>query len=79
MFIVFAYTDKSKGAKGISAFLVEKEHGVAIGKTEDKMGLKLSITSEVIFDDVRIPASNLIGEEGRGFIYSMKALEKGGH
>ena len=77
LFIVFAYTDKSKGTKGISAFLVEKERGVKIGKTEDKMGLKLSITSEVIFEDVRIPASHLIGEEGRGFAYAMKALEKG--
>lgn len=77
MYIVFAYTDKSKGTKGISAFLVEKKHGVQVGKTEDKMGLKLSITSELIFDNVRIPASNLIGEEGKGFIYAMKALEKG--
>lgn len=77
MYIVFAYTDKSKGTKGISAFLVEKKHGVKVGKTEDKMGLKLSITSELIFDNVRIPASNRIGEEGRGFIYAMKALEKG--
>lgn len=76
MFIVFAYTDKSKGPKGISAFLVEKKHGVKIGKTEDKMGLKLSITSEVIFDDVHIPSSNLIGQEGKGFIYAMGALEK---
>lgn len=77
LYIVFAYTDKSKGTKGISAFLVEKKHGVKVGKTEDKMGLKLSITSELIFDNVHIPASNLIGEEGRGFIYAMKALEKG--
>lgn len=77
MFIIFAYTDKSRGTKGISAFLVEKKHGVKVGKTEDKMGLKLSITSELILEDVRIPASNLIGEEGRGFVYAMKALEKG--
>lgn len=77
MFLVFAYTDKSKGTRGISAFLVEKKHGVKIGKTEDKMGLKLSVTSEVIFDQVRIPASNLIGEEGKGFSYAMRALERG--
>lgn len=76
LFLVFAYTDKSKGAKGISMFLVEKERGVKIGKTEDKMGLKLSVTSEVIFDDVHIPADHLIGTEGRGFIYAMIALEK---
>lgn len=77
MFIVFAYTDKSKGTKGISAFLVEKERGVKIGKTEDKMGLKLSITSEVLFDNVHIPQDHLIGEEGKGFTYAMRALEKG--
>lgn len=76
LFIIFAYTDKSKGAKGISAFLVEKDRGVQIGKTEDKMGLKLSVTSEVILEDVRIPADHLIGQEGRGFGYAMHALEK---
>lgn len=76
MFVIFAYTDKTKGAKGISAFLVDKDMGVQIGKTEDKMGLKLSITSEVILDNVHVPASRLIGEEGRGFIYCMHALEK---
>lgn len=77
MFLVFAYTDKGSGTRGISAFLAEKKHGVRIGKTEDKMGLKLSVTSEVIFDNVRIPASHLIGEEGHGFSYAMKALERG--
>lgn len=76
LFIIFAYTDKSKGAKGISAFLVEKECGVRVGKTEDKMGLKLSITSEIVLEDVRVPADHLIGQEGRGFIYAMHALEK---
>lgn len=76
LFLVFAYTDKSKGAKGISAFLVEKDRGVQIGKTENKMGLKLSITSEVILQDVRIPADHLIGQEGKGFGYAMRALEK---
>ena len=76
LFIVFAYTDKSKGPKGISAFLVEKEQGVQVGKTEDKMGLKLSVTSEIILEDVHIPADRLIGREGRGFLYAMRALEK---
>ena len=76
LFIVFAYTDKSKGPKGISAFLVEKEQGVQVGKTEDKMGLKLSVTSEIILEDVHIPAARLIGREGRGFLYAMRALEK---
>lgn len=76
LFLIFAYTDKGKGTKGISAFLVEKDRGVQIGKTEDKMGLKLSITSEVILQDVRIPADHLIGQEGKGFGYAMRALEK---
>ena len=76
LFIVFAYTDKSKGPKVISAFLVEKEQGVQVGKTEDKMGLKLSVTSEIILEDVHIPADRLIGREGRGFLYAMRALEK---
>lgn len=61
--------------KGITLFLVEKERGVQVGKIEDKMGLKTSVTSEVIFDDVRIPADHLIGEEGRGFNYAMKDMD----
>lgn len=76
LFIVAALTDKNKGTKGISLFLVESKHVVKIGKKEDKLGLRLSETSEVIFDDVHVPATNLIGKEGKGFIYSMKALEK---
>ena len=60
-FIVSAYVDKSKGAGGIAQFFVEKSRGVKIGKIEEKMGLHLSITSEVIFDEVRVPMDHMIG------------------
>lgn len=75
---VLAVTDKSKGVKGMSLFMVEpkKTPGVSIGKHEDKMGLRLSATADVIFEDARIPAENLIGEEGQGFLGIMKTLDK---
>lgn len=76
IFLVVAKTDKNAGAKGISLFLVEKKHGVQIGKEEKKMGIRLASTAEVVFDDVRIPAENLIGEEGKGFKYIMQYLER---
>lgn len=74
-FIVAATVDKNLKHKGITLFLVEKERGVKIGKHEDKMGLRLSPTNEVIFDDVRIPADHIIGEEGKGFSIIMKNME----
>ena len=58
---VSAYIDKSKGAAGIAQFFVEKERGFKVGKTENKMGLKLSVTSELIFEDVRVPGTHLVG------------------
>ncbi|WP_315524493.1 acyl-CoA dehydrogenase family protein [Pseudoramibacter alactolyticus] len=77
MFTVFAVTDKEKGAHGISCFLVEKEReGVGIGKEENKMGLRLSNTTSLSFDDVRVPAKNLIGEEGQGFMIAMQSLDR---
>ena len=75
IFIVCAKTDKTKGAKGISLFLVERKNGVKVGKEENKMGIRLSSTSEVILEDVRVPASAMIGEEGKGFKYIMGYLE----
>ena len=69
-FVVSAYVDKSKGSAGIAQFFVEKDRGVKIGKVEDKMGLKLSITSEVIFDEVRVPMDHLCGS-----IYYLKPDE----
>lgn len=75
VFVVFASTDKSKGVKGISAFIVEKSRaGIAVGKHEDKMGLRLSNTVEVAFIDVRVPADHLLGEEGMGFKIAMNTL-----
>lgn len=74
VFQVLAYTDKEKGTRGMSLFLVEKERGVKIGKKEDKMGIRLSETSDVIFEDVKIPASNLIGKEGEGYKYILSLL-----
>ena len=75
VYLVIASTDLSKGTKGLSCFYVESDRpGVSSGKHEDKMGIRLSNTSEVIFEDCRIPKDHLIGEEGKGFIYAMKTL-----
>lgn len=76
IFIVGATKDRSLKTKGISFFLVEKKDGVKIGKEEDKMGLRLSVTSDVILDDVHIPEENLIGEEGKGFYYAMGLMDR---
>lgn len=78
LFVVYAATDKSKGAKGISAFMVERNTpGLSVGKDEDKMSSRLSATSDVIFDNVVVPKENLIGREGMGFIAAMKTLDAG--
>ncbi len=75
-YTVFAKSDPEAGHRGISAFLVEADReGFSIGKLEHKMGVRGSPTGEVLLDDVRIPATNLIGEEGRGFAYAMGALD----
>ncbi|MEL7597294.1 MAG: acyl-CoA dehydrogenase family protein, partial [Clostridiaceae bacterium] len=77
-FIVFAMTDRSKGVKGISAFIVEKGFkGFSIGKVEDKLGINASSTTELIFQDCEVPAENLIGKEGKGFGIAMKTLDGG--
>ena len=77
-FIIFAMTDKSKGTKGISAFIVEKGfQGFSIGKKEDKLGIRASSTTELIFENCIVSKENLIGKEGKGFGIAMKTLDGG--
>ncbi len=74
-FVVYAYTDASLGARGISAFVVEKDFpGLSYGKNENKMGMRGSINSELFFEDMEVPAENLVGEEGGGFVNLMRTL-----
>ncbi len=75
LFIVVAKTDTGKGAHGISLFLVEADRpGFARGRNLEKAGMSAQDTSELFFDDVRVPATNLLGEEGQGFRYLMTEL-----
>ena len=74
-FVLFAYTDSSKKSKGISAFVVEKTFpGLVYGKNENKMGMRGSVNSELFFEDLEVPAENLIGQEGQGFGILMETL-----
>jgi butyryl-CoA dehydrogenase len=76
IYVVIAMTDKSKGARGASAFIVEKGMpGFSFGKKEDKLGIRASVTRELIFNDCRIPKENLLAKEGFGFIASMKTFD----
>jgi alkylation response protein AidB-like acyl-CoA dehydrogenase len=76
--VIIAVTDKSQGTRGLSAFVVEKgTPGFRPGKKENKLGLRASDTSELIFEDCEIPAENLLGKEGEGFIDSMHILDGG--
>jgi alkylation response protein AidB-like acyl-CoA dehydrogenase len=76
--VVMAVTDRAAGTKGISAFIVEKgTPGLAPGKKEDKLGMRASDTSEMIFENCRIPADQLLGDEGLGFVHTMQVLDAG--
>jgi alkylation response protein AidB-like acyl-CoA dehydrogenase len=76
--VVMAVTDRALGSKGISAFIVERgTPGMTPGKKEDKLGMRASDTSEVLFDNCRIPADQLVGDEGHGFVNTMEVLDAG--
>lgn len=77
IYTVFAMTDKTKGARGASCFIVEKgTPGFSFGKKENKMGIRASATRELIFEDCVVPAENLVGREGTGFLTAMKVFDK---
>lgn len=77
-YVVFAMTDKSKGTKGITAFIMEKGMpGFTFGKKEEKMGIHTSLTTELIFENVEVPAENMLGKEGEGFKIAMSTLDGG--
>ena len=78
VFVVMAVTDRAAGAKGISAFIIEKgTPGMTPGKKEEKLGMRASDTTEVLFQDCRVPAAQLLGEAGRGFADTMQVLDAG--
>ncbi|SMC22952.1 butyryl-CoA dehydrogenase [Clostridium acidisoli DSM 12555] len=77
-FVIFAMTDRSKGTRGITGFIIEKGFkGFSIGKVEDKLGIRASSTTELIFEDMIVPVENMIGKEGKGFGVAMKTLDGG--
>ncbi len=77
IYSIIAATNKEKGARGLSAFIVEKgTKGFSFGKKEDKMGIRASVTSELIFEDCKVPRENMLGRKGAGFMVSMKTFDK---
>jgi alkylation response protein AidB-like acyl-CoA dehydrogenase len=78
IYTIIAMTDKAKGARGASAFILEKGmDGFIVGKKENKLGMRASDTTQLTFENCKIPVENLLGEEGEGFIQAMKILEGG--
>jgi len=76
--VIMAITDKEKKSKGISAFILEKGmEGFIVGKKENKLGMRASDTTQLTFENCKVPADNLIGKEGEGFVQAMKILEGG--
>lgn len=77
LYVVFANSAPEKGARGLSVFLVPRETpGITVGKVEDKLGHRASNTAEIFFEDVKIPAANLLGREGYGFLIAMRTFDK---
>ncbi|NTU43111.1 MAG: acyl-CoA dehydrogenase, partial [Nitrospirales bacterium] len=77
VYTIIAMTDRSKGPRGASAFIIDKgTPGFTFGKKENKMGIRASVTRELIFNNCRIPKENILGKEGMGFIVAMKTLDK---
>ncbi len=76
IYVVFAKTDPAAGARGVSCFLVERDHGLRVAKLERKLGMHGSPTGEVVLEDVRVPAANLLGQEGQGFTIAMHTLDR---
>jgi alkylation response protein AidB-like acyl-CoA dehydrogenase len=78
LYIVFATVDPEAGYKGITAFLVEREsEGFSIGKKEDKLGIRASSTTELVFEEVRVPQANVLGEVGMGYKTAIETLNEG--
>jgi alkylation response protein AidB-like acyl-CoA dehydrogenase len=78
VFIVFANADPQAGYRGITAFIVERGFpGFSVGKKEDKLGIRASSTCELLFDDCRVPAANVLGEAGRGYKIAIETLNEG--
>jgi alkylation response protein AidB-like acyl-CoA dehydrogenase len=78
VFVVFANIDTSKGYKGITAFIVEKDFpGFKIGKKEDKLGIRASSTCELLFENCEVPASNVLGDVGKGYKIAIETLNEG--
>ena len=75
-YTVYAKTDKDAGHRGISAFVVERDWGVVVDKKEDKLGQRASNTATISFNDVEVPAENLLGEENKGFKLAMMTLDR---
>jgi butyryl-CoA dehydrogenase len=76
--VFFAMTDKSKGTRGISCFVIDKNTpGFSIGTIEEKMGIRASVQAELVFENMRIPKEDLVGEEGKGFKIAMLTLDGG--
>ncbi|OAJ41070.1 hypothetical protein BDEG_24721 [Batrachochytrium dendrobatidis JEL423] len=77
IFLVFANVDPSQGYKGITCFIVEKDMGVKVAKKEIKLGIRASSTCSLSFDDVEVPAENVLGEVGKGYKYAIEILNEG--